>query len=422
MTNLVPPPPLKIVRAPIEDSKSVPCSPCVVPDRRTPRNHAAKSPMPVGPLTPQMLAEMRHGSSGTQTAADLNRLVRSYSYPFFLPILPPSPTDPALPCHPTAPATNPSHHHLIPPSLRYLLSAGSGRDQEDVCANGHYHNHNHNGHGKGRKSVDYGIVARDERAADGTGIKYAVPADRSDVDPDKSPLIPSGSGQTPRLFRCMSEATTSANRRWRQLRVALLVVGRLMRPETQIVEDLGDIDKQTEKCGFSRQATYLTIDNYKQPTQTPFEEALKDHRQRERLFKATTKGVVGEWTEEYKKDPKRAIFDGTSHQSTVNAYSPHGYTQLYVAAQNGDTEMCRVLLEHGADPLLPSTAPGEPSELPLQCAARWGHGDCVEELIKAAQHPLAALHKAMAVASNPRTRQTLATHLQERRPKCCAIM
>jgi cytohesin len=57
---------------------------------------------------------------------------------------------------------------------------------------------------------------------------------------------------------------------------------------------------------------------------------------------------------------------------------PDGVTPLFMASQNGHTNVVDVLLRHGTDPNLPLTA--EPCSVPLTIAAGNGHLQTVERL------------------------------------------
>ncbi|CEM38958.1 unnamed protein product [Vitrella brassicaformis CCMP3155] len=235
----------------------------------------------------------------------------------------------------------------------------------------------------------------------------------------------------PSIARSLSvPAKSRANRRWRQLRWAAAAVERLKRPEIHVVNDLNDLVDE-HPSGATQQSDYL---QQAEPRMSTFQEALHHHRLQQRLFDAASKGHVGEWQQIYKNDPSRKVFDGTSRSSTINAHNQFGYTQLHVAAQNGDVAMCTCLLEHGADASILSK---NSSEYPLETAAKWGHADVVSLLLQQApastttnSNNTALLRRALHLASNDRVRSVLHNHAESRgikskvlvkRPQCCCV-
>eukprot|EP00745_Piridium_sociabile_P042811 TRINITY_DN86729_c0_g1_i1.p1 TRINITY_DN86729_c0_g1~~TRINITY_DN86729_c0_g1_i1.p1 ORF type:complete len:416 (-),score=15.71 TRINITY_DN86729_c0_g1_i1:1-1248(-) len=241
--------------------------------------------------------------------------------------------------------------------------------------------------------------------------------------------------KTHQLYRTMSDECI-AQRRWRQLRFTLMVVGRITRPETSIVKDLGELDEDLnpydeEFAGNEhRRSNHLSAPYsggkgaatlFTTSPSSPFELALKNHRLRQRLFEAATKGDVRDWDEAYKKDPNRALFDGTSKMSNVNVYSDHGATQLYIAAQNGHADMCFMLLQRGADPSLPSKVDDTQEELPVHCAARWGHSECVKLLLSSREYSKKTLRQIHRVALNERTKCEVERFIHKRPTRCCKV-
>jgi ankyrin repeat protein len=69
----------------------------------------------------------------------------------------------------------------------------------------------------------------------------------------------------------------------------------------------------------------------------------------------------------------------------LNAANEYGTTPLYAAAVQGEAEIVRCLLEHGADPNAESF--GETEGTPLCAAAAWGYTDTVRALLEHGADP-----------------------------------
>eukprot|EP00916_Digyalum_oweni_P021484 GHVL01035678.1.p1 GENE.GHVL01035678.1~~GHVL01035678.1.p1 ORF type:complete len:289 (+),score=80.04 GHVL01035678.1:424-1290(+) len=228
------------------------------------------------------------------------------------------------------------------------------------------------------------------------------------------------------------QSSDSALRRWMRLKNVLFVMSSLKRPETSVLNDLEDIYNiydVDENIYENNNDIYENID--------VVDEAIRDHRFREQQFELAELGNTNEWLNHYKKDKKRLMFDASSSENTLNQVNCHGLTQLHIAAQNGNMEMCILLLSLGANPLIYNKNTQNYNkniyfknidycELPLHSAARWGHVDVVGLLLLEVEHSINDLNTAAKISGNHKVKRLIQGEIKRRRQEekrqCACIM
>ncbi|CAD8207098.1 unnamed protein product [Paramecium octaurelia] len=152
---------------------------------------------------------------------------------------------------------------------------------------------------------------------------------------------------------------------WRSFRNAINTIRLLQNPKTKRLNSPDE----------------LTISGYRPEVQTKqrsdssrnFNEALKNIQMQQLLFSLIEKGFPPNIIEEIlNKDPKKYFYDQKSQHSLVNKKNQRGLTPLYVAAKLGHLEICKILIEKGANPQISVTINGI-EETPLEVAQRWRH-------------------------------------------------
>jgi len=98
---------------------------------------------------------------------------------------------------------------------------------------------------------------------------------------------------------------------------------------------------------------------------------------------------------ELEEDPYRYLRINSNSLSLVNKRGLNQQTPLYVAAKNGNYEVCKLLLEFNADHLLTSQIENE-QETALEVAARWGYTKVMNVLLTHRSWPKRILKKALA--------------------------
>ncbi|CAD8208077.1 unnamed protein product [Paramecium pentaurelia] len=159
---------------------------------------------------------------------------------------------------------------------------------------------------------------------------------------------------------------------WRSFRHAITTIRLLQNPKTQ---KLNSPDE-------------LTISGYKSVNKTKhrsesshnLSQALKNIQMQQSLFTSIEKGYSPNKIEEIlDKDPKKYFYDHKSEFCLANKKNQKGLTPLYVAAQLGHLEICKILIEKGANPQICVSINGI-EETPLEVAQRWRHLNIVHFL------------------------------------------
>jgi len=80
-------------------------------------------------------------------------------------------------------------------------------------------------------------------------------------------------------------------------------------------------------------------------------------------------------------DPKENLYDSESPDRLANKPNFRGYSPLYIACKNGNSELMKLLLEFKANPFQLCRVSPKQKESILLVAARWGHLDIVKYLL-----------------------------------------
>lgn len=96
------------------------------------------------------------------------------------------------------------------------------------------------------------------------------------------------------------------------------------------------------------------------------------------------------------------MFDHRSEQHPLNSRNARHETPLAVACTHGNLEAVRWLVDHGANPELPTKG-----EVPIQTAERWGHLQIFEYLVQKGGYSKERLSKLFRDCKNPQALQIL---------------
>ncbi|CAK91071.1 unnamed protein product (macronuclear) [Paramecium tetraurelia] len=155
---------------------------------------------------------------------------------------------------------------------------------------------------------------------------------------------------------------------WKSFRHAITTIRLLQNPKTRRLNSPDEL----VISGYKPQ------DSLKQRSESSrnFSEALKYIQMQQALFTSIEKGHSSNIIEEIlNKDPKKYIHI----INEVNKKNQKGLTPLYVAAKLGHLDICRILVEKGANPQTTVSINGI-EETPLEVAQRWRHLNIVHFL------------------------------------------
>ncbi|CDW90849.1 UNKNOWN [Stylonychia lemnae] len=128
---------------------------------------------------------------------------------------------------------------------------------------------------------------------------------------------------------------------------------------------------------------------------------------------------------ELKTDLKKHMWTRSDPQHLINIKNVFGQTPLYVACENGNLNIVKMLVANGANVFIKSNIDKENEENNLQCAARWKYFDIVKYLIENMDWTKQDLKEAILIPDlQRRIKNLLIDHYQLRYGKiycmrCC---
>jgi hypothetical protein len=157
-------------------------------------------------------------------------------------------------------------------------------------------------------------------------------------------------------------------------------------------------------------------------SQSAFRTAIEDVRREQRVFMYAERGGPEDLealTKELEEDPYRYLRMNSHPLSLVNKRGLNQQTPLYVAAKNGNYEVCKLLLEFNADHLLTSQIENE-QETALEVAGRWGYTKVINVLLTHRNWPKGILKKALAKSTTTSIRKLLRSYIKARKYSGCS--
>ncbi|CAD8194203.1 unnamed protein product [Paramecium octaurelia] len=159
---------------------------------------------------------------------------------------------------------------------------------------------------------------------------------------------------------------------WKSFRHAITTIRLLQSPKTQRLNSPDEL----VISGYRSQVS----SKQRSESSRNFNDALKYIQMQQALFTSIEKGHSSNIIEEIlNKDPKKYFYDHKSEFCLVNKKNQKGLTPLYVAAKLGHLEICRILIEKGANPQTTVSINGI-EDTPLEVAQRWRHLNIVHFL------------------------------------------
>jgi len=118
-------------------------------------------------------------------------------------------------------------------------------------------------------------------------------------------------------------------------------------------------------------------------------------------------------------DPKKYILEPDDPFFILNHKNNNGHTPLYIAAKNGNLDVIKLLIEFKANYLIESKSSHQDksSELPVQVAARWGHGPIVEYFLKNCDYDAKVLQQCVEMASSQSIKVFIRNSLKQKNQK-----
>ena len=174
---------------------------------------------------------------------------------------------------------------------------------------------------------------------------------------------------------------------WGLLRNVIKAISLFRTQDVELQSDLENLINDIRKIPSDN---IYRFNQRKQKENSPFAQAIKDHRRQEILFSCVERGSSEDLLQiqkELSDDPYRYLHCGSHPFSLVNKrHIATNQTPLYVAAKHGNIEVVKLLVEQGADHLITSLVEGG-QETSLEVSSRWGHVKVIEYLVNHCNWP-----------------------------------
>ncbi|CAK83806.1 unnamed protein product (macronuclear) [Paramecium tetraurelia] len=170
---------------------------------------------------------------------------------------------------------------------------------------------------------------------------------------------------------------------WRKIRNVCLSVRLFQMPLIKSISSPDEVTFNGNQTKY-RSCSYIDYINKeqhiaKQRAHDDLSDALKAIKRERELFYYVEKGSSIDQIEKIiMNDPKRYLYEPTSPLRLVNKKNSSGFTPLYIAAKNGFEDVCKILIQYGADQ---NISVNQIDDYPLVAALRWRHFEVIELLL-----------------------------------------
>ncbi|CAD8117208.1 unnamed protein product [Paramecium sonneborni] len=172
---------------------------------------------------------------------------------------------------------------------------------------------------------------------------------------------------------------------WRKIRNVCHSVRLFQMP---LIKSISSPDEVTFNSNQTKFRSCTCIGNFNQEQQMAkkradddLSDALKAIKRERELFYYVEKGSSIDLIEKIlMNDPKRYLYEPKSSFRLVNKKNVAGLTPLYLAAKNGFEEICKILIQYGADQNI-SVQVNQIDDYPLAVALRWRHFEVIQLLL-----------------------------------------
>ncbi|CAD8190802.1 unnamed protein product [Paramecium pentaurelia] len=172
---------------------------------------------------------------------------------------------------------------------------------------------------------------------------------------------------------------------WRKIRNVCLSVRLFQMPLIKSISSPDEVTFNANQTKFRSCSCigYINKEQQiaKQRADDDLSDALKAIKRERELFYYVEKGSQIDLIEKIiMNDPKRYLYEPTSPLRLVNKKNSSGFTPLYIAAKNGFEDVCKILIQYGADQNI-SVQVNQIDDYPLVAALRWRHFEVIELLL-----------------------------------------
>lgn len=214
------------------------------------------------------------------------------------------------------------------------------------------------------------------------------------------------------------DSCTEKKNHWKLLRNVVKAIS-LMKIHNCYAPDITDLLNEIKQIPTDQ---IYRQQKQKYQEQSAYRIAIEDIRREQRVFMHVERGGPEDLialNNEFQEDPYRYLRMNSHPLSLVNKRGPNQQTPLYVAAKNGNSEVCKLLLELNADHLLSSQIENE-QETALEVATRWGYTKVVQVLLTHRKWPKKILKNALAKSNTRTISKLLNTYIRTRSNPSCS--
>ncbi|CAD8113320.1 unnamed protein product [Paramecium sonneborni] len=189
---------------------------------------------------------------------------------------------------------------------------------------------------------------------------------------------------SPKLFDDVPFCENDSKSYWRKIRNVCHSVRLFQMPLIKSISSPDEVTFNSNQTKF-RSCTFISQFNQEQQiakkrADDDLNDALKAIKRERELFYYVEKGSSIDLIEQILiNDPKRYLYEPKSPLRLVNKRNSAGFTLLYIAAKNGFEEICKILIQYGADQNI-SVQVNQIDDYPLAVAIRWRHFQVIELL------------------------------------------
>eukprot|EP01017_Pseudomicrothorax_dubius_P033000 TRINITY_DN4375_c0_g2_i10.p1 TRINITY_DN4375_c0_g2~~TRINITY_DN4375_c0_g2_i10.p1 ORF type:complete len:343 (+),score=28.92 TRINITY_DN4375_c0_g2_i10:134-1162(+) len=216
------------------------------------------------------------------------------------------------------------------------------------------------------------------------------------------PVIPTSVG--------MSTYRSVGQKKWRVLRNVFKSTMLLHKQEVKIFSDPGELNADFEESTRNHRTMTEGRSNALPQNLLAFQESFDHFRKIELFCEWATSGSkesLQKMEKLYNEHPSRILREASDPDNLLNKKCSRGTNALYLAAQNGNINVIKFLIENGANPHIESKVIGGSLEAPLTAACRWGHLPIVQYLVQKCNFKHSEIRSALNMAENPRIRDVL---------------